>query len=110
MAAQINKAEWHDYFDRMSKTLLGKSAEIDIEALELGSQVEARWTPLLGIVYEPRGDVMSVLLEGLNHLIHHPQVVFVEEVMGELRSIMVNDSDAYQHIIKLRDPLLLPTR
>lgn len=104
----LEKATWHAYFDNMSKVLEGKCAEIEVESLTIGSQIEADWVPLLGIVYDINADTIEVLLEGIGHLIHKPTIVFVEQEMNRLTSLAVIDSDDVRHIIKLRDPLLLP--
>jgi hypothetical protein len=104
---KIDKAEWKGYFDRMAKSLEGKNVEVDVEALAIGSQVEARWLPLLGISFEPRDDLLAVMAEGLNHLIRRPLAVYAEEKMGEVVSIEVVDDEDYRHILKLSDPLLL---
>lgn len=105
--AKIDKAEWHSYFDRVSKELEGKNVEIDVEALSLGSQVEQEWIPLLGMTYEPRDDILSVMVEGLNHLIRSPRTVFVDIELGQVSSMEVVDGDDYRHILKLSDPLRL---
>jgi hypothetical protein len=105
---KIDKPQWHHYFDQVSKTLIGKSAEIEVDALDIGSQIEAEWVPLLGIVYDARSDILSVAVDGLDHMIRHPQSVFVEISSNNLASIEVIDADQFVHIVKLRDPLLLP--
>lgn len=105
--SRIEKSSWRPYFDNMSRLLDGKRAEIDIESLELGSQIEAQWLPLLGITYDPRSDVLDVMLEGLDHRIYHPRELFVEQTALELNSMEVIDSDDQRHIVKLRDPLML---
>jgi hypothetical protein len=104
---KIDKPQWHHYFDQMSKTLVGKSAEIEVDALDIGSQIEAEWVPLLGVVYDMRSDILSVAVEGLDHMIRHPQSIFVEVSKNNLASIEVIDGDQFVHIVKLRDPLLL---
>ncbi len=105
--SRIEKSSWRPYFDNMSRLLDGKRAEIDIESLELGSQVEAQWLPLLGISYDARNDVVDIILEGLDHRIFHPKELFVEQTAFELSSVEVVDSDDQRHIVKLRDPLML---
>ncbi|MDC8760147.1 DUF5335 domain-containing protein [Janthinobacterium fluminis] len=105
--AKIDKPNWHDYFGRISKTLVGKNAELEVDALEIGSQLEADWVPLLGIVYDPASDILAVMVEGLDHMIRHPQTLYVDMLGSELLSMEVNDADHFRHIIKLRDPLLL---
>ena len=107
---KIDKPDWQAYFDRISKTLVGKSAEIDVEALEIGSIVQAEWLPLLGITYDRHDDALDVMLEGLGHTISHPQSVFVDVELGQMASMEVIGGDGFRHIIKLRDPLRLPPR
>ena len=106
--SQLQKAEWQHYFDRIARGLTGKRAEIDVESLDIGSQVEAEWLTLLGISYEPKTDILSVMLEGLNHLIRRHIAVYVEVDFGHLVSLAVTDNDQVRHIVKLRDPLSLP--
>jgi hypothetical protein len=106
--SKLEKPKWHAYFDNMSKVLEGKRAEIEVDALAIGSQVEAEWLPLLGITYDPKNDIVQVALEGLDHMIHKPRDVFVDMTAVDLSSVEVIDNDDFRHIIKLRDPLMLP--
>ncbi len=106
--AKLEKPKWHAYFDSMSKVLEGKRVEIEVDALSIGSQIEAEWLPLLGITYDPKDDIMDVALEGLDHRIHKPREVFVDQTAVDLSSLEVIDNEDFRHIIKLRDPLMLP--
>ncbi len=106
---RIEKSSWRPYFDNMSRILDGKSAEIEVDALALGSQIEAQWLPLLGITYDPRSDVVDILLEGLDHRIFHPKELFVDQTAVELSSLELIDNEDQRHIVKLRDPLMLPS-
>jgi hypothetical protein len=106
--SKLEKPKWHAYFDNMSKVLDGKRAEIEVDALAVGSQIEAEWLPLLGITYDPKDDIVEVVLEGLDHMIHKPRDVFVDQTAADLSSVEVIDNDDFHHIIKLRDPLMLP--
>ena len=107
-SVKLEKPAWHAYFDTISKVLDGKCAEIEVDSLAIGSQIEAEWLPLFGLVYEPRSDTIEVLLEGIGHLIHKPKEVFIDQGLTGLTSLEVIDSDDTRHIIKLRDPLMLP--
>ena len=40
--------------------------EIEIASLSICDQIEAEWLPLLGIVYDPKDDIIEVALEGLD--------------------------------------------
>jgi Family of unknown function (DUF5335) len=48
-ARKLDKSQWRTFFDRLSKTLEGKQAEIEVASLSFGDQVEAEWLPLHGI-------------------------------------------------------------
>lgn len=107
---KIEKEQWKPFFDGVSKIggLDSKCAEIEVLGLSLGDHIAAEWVPMFGVVYNPREDMLEIALEGLGHLIHKPNMIFVEESTAGLLSISVTDEDDIQHIIRLRDPLLLP--
>ena len=94
---KLEKPEWHPYFDSISKAVIGKRAEI-----------EAEWLSLIGVVYDPKDDRLEIALDGLDHLIPHPQEVYIDEQAGQLSSLEVIDRAAVAQIVKLRDPLMLP--
>jgi Family of unknown function (DUF5335) len=83
-------------------------AEIEVAPLDLSDQVEAEWVPLIGLVYDPKDDIVEVAVEGLDHMIHSPRELYVEEDGGELSSLEVIDADGTRQIIKLKDMLMLP--
>src|SRR6202051_3098735 len=108
MARQLEKSQWRAYFDRMSKALLGKRAEIEVASLKLGDQIEVEWLPLLGISYDPKDNVIQIALEGVEHLIYKPREMYVEEEGLELSSLEVIDAEGTRQIIVLKDPMMLP--
>ena len=108
MARKLERAEWRPFLDRISKGIAGKQAEIEVASLDLGDQIEADWVPLIGLVYDPKDDIVEVAVEGLDHLIHKPRELYVEEEGGELSSLEVFDADGTRSIIKLKDMLMLP--
>src|SRR4051812_17585470 len=101
---KLDKTQWRTFFDRLSTTLEGKQAEIEIASLRLGDQLEADWLPLLGIAYDPNDDIVEVALEGLE-----PRELYVEEGPGGLTALEIIDADDVKQIVKLRDPLMLPS-
>jgi hypothetical protein len=105
---KLEKSKWRAFFDRATKVLIGKSAEIEVASLALGDQVEAEWIPLLGIVYDPKNDVIEIALHDLDHLIQKPKELYIDIGPSGLMSLEVIDTDDVKHIIKLRDPLMLP--
>ncbi len=108
MAEKLEKSQWRGYFDRVSKALAGKRAEIEVASLKLGDRIEAEWLPLVGISYDQKNDVIDIALEGLTHLIHKPREVYIEENGPELSSLEVIDAEGARQIVVLKDPLMLP--
>lgn len=108
MLRDLPKAEWRPFFDRMSKPLLGKSAEVEVAALDLGDQVVDEWIPLIGITYDSKDDLVDVAFDRTNRLIRHPTAITVEEAPTGLASVAVVDAEGARHLVKLRDPLALP--
>jgi Family of unknown function (DUF5335) len=104
----LPKTEWRTFFDRMSKALLGKRAEIEVAALDLGDQIVAEWVPILGITYDSRDDLLDVALDGTSHLIRHPKEILIEEDSAGLKRVAVVDAEGTRQIVNLKDPLMLP--
>jgi hypothetical protein len=105
---KVEKGSWQPYIDKISKTLVGKQAEIEVDALDIGAQIEAEWIPLLGISYDPKNDLVQVLVEGLDHLIRDPGEIWVDHGPAGLTSMEIIGTDGVKQIIRFRDPLLLP--
>jgi hypothetical protein len=64
----------------------------------------------LGLSYDPKGDVLDVALEGLDHLIRSPRDIYVEDGGIGLGSLGIVDAAGTGHVVKLRDPVALPAR
>lgn len=105
---KLDKESWATYFDSMSKVLTGKQAEIDVESLSLGVQIESRYAPLNGITYDHKSEMLEIMLERWEHNIPHVAEIWVDRDGVSLNSIRVVDDDGMEQIIKLRDPLMLP--
>lgn len=105
---RVPQSEWQAFFDRMSGALLGKWAEIEVAALDLGDQIIAEWVPLLGITYDARDDLLDVALDRTNHLIRHPREILVEESAAGLASVAVIDEDDVRQVVRFKEPLMLP--
>jgi hypothetical protein len=100
MAAQkIEKPEWQAFFDTLSKGLVGMRAEIEVASLALGDQIVAKWLPLLGITYDPKGDLLEIALDGLDHMIRKPREVYTDSANGALLSFEIIDADGVSQII-----------
>jgi hypothetical protein len=106
---KLDKRQWPTFFDGVTRMLEGERAEIEVVSLRLGDQVEAEWLPLLGIAYDSKDDIVEVALDGLDHLIPKPREIYVEDGAQGLLALEIVDADEVRQIIKLRDPLALPT-
>lgn len=107
----LPKQAWKSYFEAMSEVLIGKWAEVEVAALDLGDQIVAERLPLLGITYDTKDDLVDVSLGGenqLNHLIRHPSQIEIVEGVDGLRSIAIMSDDGTVQVLRLRDPLRLP--
>jgi hypothetical protein len=74
----------------------------------LGDRIAAEWIALLGISYDPKGDLVSIAAEGVEHLIYHPKQIHVDHEVDSLRSIEIIDVRGNHHIAQLKDALSLP--
>jgi len=106
-ARKLDKSQWRTFFDRLSKTLEGKQAEIEVASLSLSDQVEAEWLPLHGITYDPNDDLVEVALERLDHMIRKPREIYLEDWIRGLTIIEIVDADGTKQVVKLREPLML---
>lgn len=107
--SKLEKSAWQAYFDHVSKTIEGKLAEIEVDSLTIGSQLQAEWVPFLGITYDKKNDLIEIMLEGLDHMIRKPRDVYIEQNGVALSSMEIIDEDNVKQILKLRDPLMLPS-
>jgi hypothetical protein len=104
----IPKSEWRSFFDRLSRALLGKWAEIEVATIDLGDTILAKWIPMLGIIYDSKNDLLDIGLDRANHLIRHPKEIVVEEDATGLKSVAVLDGDGGRQTVNLKLPLMLP--
>jgi hypothetical protein len=104
---KLDKAQWRGFLDHMSKLLEGKQAEVEVVSLNLGDQIEAEWVPIIGVTYDPKDDLIDVELEGLDHMIHKPRELYVENGIG-VASLGIVDADGVMQIVKFKDPMMLP--
>jgi hypothetical protein len=108
MNQKIDKSGWRAALDTLSKTLIGKQAEIEIAALSLGDQIAAEWVPIIGIAYDPKDDIVEVALEGLDHIISRPRELHFRQQGGLVSALEIVDGDGVRNIVKFREPLMLP--
>lgn len=109
MADEVIKREaWSVFCDRLSRLLEGKSADIEVDSLGLGEQIEAEWAPVVGISYDHKDNVFSVAVGGIDHLIYKPRTLAVRWQGPSVESLAITDSEGALHLVRFREPLQLP--
>ncbi len=104
---KLEREDWGPFLGYLSKLFEGRQAEIETSSLALGEQVEARWLPLIGLTYDPKDDVIDFALDGLDHLIHKPREVYIDEGVEMMTSLEIVDADGVHQIAKFKEPLQL---
>jgi hypothetical protein len=107
---KLDRSQWEAFLNHVSKGLIGKRAEIEVASIELGHQIEAKWLPVIGIVYDPKNDLIEIALENLDHMVRKPRELYVDVGPAGLASLDVIDSDGVLQHVEFRDPLMLPPR
>ena len=105
---EIRRDDWPAFFDRVSGALQGKQIEIEIDAPDIGAQIEARSLSLNGLSYDRKDDVFVVGTEVIEHLVREPRQIFVSGDEDAVDSIEVSVADGGRHIITFSEPLALP--
>jgi hypothetical protein len=63
--------------------------------------------PLLGIVFDARGDVLEIALDGIGHSILSPREILLEETERGLVALEIVVRDDSVETLRLREPLPL---
>ena len=81
---EIPSGEWGSYFDAFSRDLGAMLATVEVDAEEIGAQIEGTRLRLTGITYDDRDKIVVIGLdapggtpEDLEHIVYGPQKIFV---------------------------------
>jgi hypothetical protein len=105
---RLQRDDWSGYCIHVKRGFLGKWVAIEMASLQIGFQPEAQRLPLIGISYDPKSDVLELLLGELEHLIRAPREFYVDEEPLGITSLQIIDAEGVRQIVTLRDPLMLP--
>ena len=105
---RIDRSRWITVCTAISASLLGKRAEIEVVSPADGLMTEALQQPVLGIIYDPANDALTILLEGIDHFVFQPKEMYLDFSLGGDVSLGVLDKANAWQIVLLRDPLMLP--
>jgi hypothetical protein len=114
---ELPRDGWRAYFADLSRALTTTRATVEIDARELGAQVQAEDLVLSGISYDDRDDVVVIGLspggpaESLEHLVSSPQRIRVESSEGILPSaIEIEDAEDQLTLVRLAPAPALPAQ
>jgi hypothetical protein len=105
---KLEKPDWSAFFERASRILLGQRTDIEIVSHAFGNQFGAAGLPLMGIVYDPGNEIIEVILDGFDHIVYRPSLVYFDEGPGLQMVLQIIADDGVSRIIRMRDPLMLP--
>jgi hypothetical protein len=108
ISRKIDRREWWSFLDSLSRLLEGKHVEVEVASLDLGDQIEVEWLPLVGLVYDPKDNVVQVALDGTDHVIYQPQEIYFAEEAGRFFGVDIVDGKGAHQIVKMKEPLMLP--
>jgi hypothetical protein len=108
MGQKLDKEELRELFDRVSKGLQGQPVEVDAASLQLGDQIEADWVRLLGLSYDPDEDAIEIMLDGIDITVPRPREIHFHGTGGRWTALDIRDAEGAQHILELKEPLMLP--
>ena len=111
--SESRQTEWKQFFDALSKQVEGAHAEIEVASLERGDQIKAEWLPLIGLVYDHKDNSVEIALEAsqrdiVDHIIRKPREIYFAEDGRRFMGLDIIDLEGTHHIVKLKDPLMLP--
>ena len=96
---QIDVAQWGAFFDGISRRIgedpaYATARVFTVRPGEVEGEQEAAWERLFGITWEPDEDTITVALDGLDHRIDTPRVIWSDEPVGEsVRRVIVISRD-----------------
>lgn len=105
---RLERSDWGGFCIRASRGFLGRQADIEVASQQMGLQLEARRLPLIGMSYDPKSDVLELLVGELDHLIREPREVYVDEEPLGIVTLQIIDAGGGRQIVTLREPLMLP--
>jgi hypothetical protein len=103
------KSEWRAYCDRLSKNLANIRSEPVTASLVVNHHGVAEWVPLFGITYEPKKDLFEIMLQDLEHWIHRPETLYVDEGPKGVAALEIIDAAGVRHSLTISHPIKLPS-
>ncbi|HYI69638.1 MAG TPA: DUF5335 family protein [Skermanella sp.] len=98
---RLDEHDWARYFNDAASTLRGRKATVEVVAPDIGAQFAAVGLDVIGIAYDPKNRLLEVALDGMDHLIRHPQEIYVDETPHGLAVVEATDGSGRKHIVQI---------
>lgn len=106
---KLERSEWDGLCLRMTRYCSGMQAMVEVMSVEFGCQVEVHRSPMFGMSYDPRNDVLELLIGDLDHLIRAPrELYFDDSPLGRI-ALQIVGADGVRQIVTLQYPPMLPS-
>jgi Family of unknown function (DUF5335) len=105
---RLERDDWGGFCMLATQGYFGRQVSIEVVSLEIGAQPEVQRSPLVGMSYDSKNDVLQVLLGEVSHLVHSPRELYVDEGSVGAAWVEVVDADGIRQILTLREPAMLP--
>lgn len=103
----INRSEYKNYFDYISKFIKDQQIELEVMGLDIGNQIESDWIPLEGITFHEKEDSLVIYTALLDHTIKSPIEIIVAEQGTAVKVLFIKDKEGHSHILQFRPPVML---
>jgi hypothetical protein len=102
---ELDKPEWQNFCDRLSKALLAPDSMTETASLVVNEEVVAEWVPLSGVAYDSPSDAFDMILDGLEHRVRAPKLLYVDEGPRGVAALEIIDGTGLRHTLRLDHPL-----
>lgn len=94
--------KWGPWMDELSSSMKGLQVDLEVCGRDIGDQIQARRTRLLGLTYDAGQDLLQVAVEGETHLLHHPRDIAYDTEAGRIRYVAATDDEGRTHQVRFR--------
>lgn len=104
---RLERDDWDGFCMLATWGYFGRQVSIEVPSLDIGAQPEAQRSRLIGMSYDPKSDVLQVLLGEVSHLVRGPRDLYVDEESLGAVCLEVVDAEGIRQILTLREPPML---
>ena len=106
----LDKQDWQQYFDRLSRSVIESRSEADVAVLPRGLRTDAAWVALVAVRYTPERDLIEIGFRLADkttedYVIDAPRSVTIDEDEKRVASIEVIDCNGAAHRVEFREPV-----